>query len=127
MRTFVRAACYAAGHRSPAVYGGTMLTAEENERLTHVGPGTPMGELMRRYWHPIAGSSQLDDEPVMAIRLLGENLVLYRDRGGRPGLLGDHCPHRKASLEYGIPEDEGLRCCYHGWLFDQRGRCLEQP
>src|SRR5437762_14334359 len=84
--------------------GGTMLTAEENERLTHVGPGTPMGELMRRYWHPIAGSSQLDDEPVVGIRLLGEDLVLYRDRGGRLGLLGEHCPHRKASLEYGIPE-----------------------
>ncbi len=104
-----------------------MLTAEENERLTHVGPGSAMGELMRRYWHPIAGSSQLDDEPVMGVRLLGEDLVLYRDRGGRVGLLGDHCPHRKASLEYGIPEDEGLRCCYHGWLFDQQGHCLEQP
>src|SRR5947199_81648 len=67
-----------------------MLTAEENERLTHVGPGTPMGELMRRYWHPIAGSSQLDDEPVTAVRLLGEDLVLYRDRGGRVGLHGDY-------------------------------------
>ena len=104
-----------------------MLTQEENERLCRVGPGTPMGDLMRRYWHPIAGSSELEVESTRRVRVLGEDLALYRDRQGRPGLLGLHCPHRKASLEYGIPEEEGLRCCYHGWLYDREGRCLEQP
>jgi 5,5'-dehydrodivanillate O-demethylase len=95
--------------------------------MTLVGPGTPCGELMRRYWHPIAGVSELEDEPTKAVRLLGEDLVLYRDRSGEYGLLGQHCPHRKASLEYGVPEEHGLRCCYHGWLFDPAGNCLEQP
>jgi 5,5'-dehydrodivanillate O-demethylase len=104
-----------------------LLTEAENERLTRVGTGTPMGELMRRYWHPIAGEAELDENPVKAVRILGEDLVLYRDRGGRLGLLGAQCSHRKASLEYGIPEAEGLRCCYHGWLYDTEGRCLEQP
>ena len=104
-----------------------MLTQEENERLTQVGRGTPMGELMRRYWHPIAGSVELDDEPTKPVRILGENLVLYKDRGGRLGLLGRQCSHRKTSLEYGIPEAEGLRCPYHGWLYDAEGHCLEQP
>ncbi|MEA2642594.1 MAG: 5,5-dehydrodivanillate O-demethylase oxygenase subunit [Chloroflexota bacterium] len=104
-----------------------MLTKEENERLTRVGPGTPMGGLLRRYWYPVAGVAELEDEPTKAVRLLGEDLVLYRDRSGEYGLLGQHCPHRKASLEYGVPEEHGLRCCYHGWLFDPAGNCLEQP
>jgi len=104
-----------------------MLTAEENERLTATAAGTLVGDLLRRYWHPIAGVSQLDEEPVLPIRLLGEDLVLYRDRGGEMGLLGAACPHRKVSLAYGIPEQHGLRCCYHGWLFDCTGQCLEQP
>jgi 5,5'-dehydrodivanillate O-demethylase len=104
-----------------------MLTEEENERLTYVGPGTPMGNLQRRYWHPIAGVAELDEDPVKAVRLLGEDLALFRDRQGRYGLLAEHCPHRKASLTYGIPEENGLRCCYHGWLFDHEGHCLEQP
>ncbi|MCH8351500.1 MAG: Rieske 2Fe-2S domain-containing protein [Chloroflexi bacterium] len=104
-----------------------MLTAEENERLTRVGPGTPMGNLMRRYWQPIAAMSQLEDRATRPIRLLGENLVLYKDRRGRLGLIGDQCPHRKVNMVYGIPEDEGLRCPYHGWLFNHEGRCLEQP
>ena len=83
-----------------------MLTAKQNKILTQVGPGTPVGELMRRYWHPIAGLSELDDEPVLPIRLLDEDLVLYRDRGGRLGLLAAACAHRKISLAYGIPEEE---------------------
>jgi 5,5'-dehydrodivanillate O-demethylase len=104
-----------------------VLTAKQNKTLTQVGPGTPVGELMRRYWHPIAGLSELDGDPVQPVRLLGEDLVLYRDRRGRLGLLAAPCAHRKISLAYGIPEEEGLRCCYHGWLYDAEGRCLEQP
>jgi 5,5'-dehydrodivanillate O-demethylase len=104
-----------------------MLNVRENERLTRVGPGTPMGELMRRYWHPIATTSKLVDEPVRAIKILCESLVLYRDRGGTLGLIQESCPHRRVNLLYGIPEQTGLRCPYHGWLFDETGRCLEQP
>ncbi len=104
-----------------------MLSVRQNQLLTQVGPGTPGGNMLRRYWYPIAGLAELDDDPVKAVRLLGEDLVLYRDRGGRLGLLGALCPHRRVSLEYGFPEQEGLRCCYHGWLFDHEGRCLEQP
>jgi len=104
-----------------------MLTAQENERLTQVGPGTPMGELLRRYWQPIAATSELDNNPVKEIKLLGESLVLYRDRSGQLGLIGDTCPHRRISLLYGIPETDGLRCPYHGWMFDQTGQCIEMP
>ena len=105
-----------------------MLTQELNERLTRVGPGTPGGELMRRYWHPIAGSSSLnDDNPTREVRLLGEDLVLYRDASGTVGLIEPPCPHRKASMAYGIPEVNGLRCPYHGWLFNEKGECVEQP
>ena len=104
-----------------------MLSVEQNDRLTHVGPGTPMGELMRRYWQPIAVLSELNENPTKAIKLLGESLVLYKDRQGRLGLIDEACPHRRVNLIYGIPENEGLRCPYHGWLFDQRGQCLEMP
>ena len=105
-----------------------MLTQEQNDRLTQVGPGSPMGELMRRYWHPVAGSMQLnDDNPTKEVRLLGEDLVLYRDASGTLGLIEPPCPHRKASMAYGIPEAEGLRCAYHGWLFNEKGECVEQP
>src|SRR5688572_27767940 len=104
-----------------------MLSKELNERLTRVGPGTPGGELLRRYWHPIAGTAELDVEPVKKVRLLGEDLVLYRDQSGTLGLIDQRCPHRRVSLEYGIPESEGLRCPYHGWRFNQEGKCLEQP
>ena len=105
-----------------------MLTQEQNDRLTQVGPGTPMGELMRRYWHPIAGSSQLNEEnPTKAVRLLGEDLVLYRDASGTIGLVEPSCPHRKASLLYGIPEQNGIRCCYHGWIMNETGQCVDQP
>ena len=104
-----------------------MLTAEENERLTRVGQGTPMGNLFRRYWHPIAASAQLDENPVKGVRLLGEDLTLFKDKRGILGLIADRCAHRHVKLVYGIPEEDGLRCCYHGWLYDREGRCIEQP
>ena len=104
-----------------------MLSKEMNEMLTRVGAGTPVGELMRRYWHPIAATVELDENPVKKVRLLGEDLVLYRDRSGNLGLIDEPCPHRRVSLEYGIPEEEGLRCPYHGWLFNHEGKCTEQP
>jgi 5,5'-dehydrodivanillate O-demethylase len=104
-----------------------MLTKEQNERLTRVGLGTPMGELLRRYWYPVATVPELDQEPVLAVQLLGEHLALYRTEQGALGLVAERCPHRGASLAYGIPEPGGLRCAYHGWLFDGQGRCLEQP
>ena len=104
-----------------------MLTAEENERLTSVGPGTPMGNLLRRYWHPIAASSQLDENPVKPVRVMGENLILFKDKKGRLGLIADRCAHRHVRLMYGIPEEDGLRCCYHGWMYDRKGQCIEQP
>jgi 5,5'-dehydrodivanillate O-demethylase len=103
------------------------MNAEENERLTRVGPGTPCGELLRRYWHPIAAASQLPEHGTKAIRLLGENLVLYRDRGGSLGLIEPHCAHRGAGLLFGMPDAHGLRCPYHGWLYDETGQCIEQP
>ena len=104
-----------------------MLSAQENEALTKVGPGTPMGELMRRYWHPVAAATELDKRPTKAVRLLGEDLVLYRDRSGTYGLLDRLCAHRRVDLSYGIPEEHGLRCMYHGWMYDETGQCIEQP
>ena len=105
-----------------------MLSREENELLTRTGPGTPCGALLRSYWLPAALSEELPAGGAPHhIRLLGEDLVLFRDDGGQPGLLGLHCPHRGADLSYGRVEDGGLRCIYHGWLFDIRGRCLAQP
>lgn len=104
-----------------------MLSAAENELLTQVGPGTPGGELMRRYWHPIAATAELDDRPTKEVRLLGEDLVLYKDKSGQYGLIDRYCPHRRVNLAYGIPEEHGLRCMYHGWLFDKTGKCTEQP
>jgi phenylpropionate dioxygenase-like ring-hydroxylating dioxygenase large terminal subunit len=94
--------------------------------LAHVGKGTPTGEWFRRHWLAVAVSDDLRDIP-RAVRVLGEDLVVFRDGQGRPGLLGLHCPHRDTSLEYADVEASGLRCCYHGWLFDVDGRCLEQP
>ena len=104
-----------------------MLTVEANDRLTRVGPGTPCGELMRRYWHPVAAVSQMKDRYTMPVRLLGEDLVLYKDRSGTFGLIEPRCPHRRMSLIYGIPLENGIRCPYHGWAFDETGRCIEQP
>jgi phenylpropionate dioxygenase-like ring-hydroxylating dioxygenase large terminal subunit len=97
-----------------------------NKLLTEVGPGTPCGELMRRYWQPIAVSKRVGDLP-QKVRVLGEDLILFRDGKGRPGLVYPRCMHRGTSLFYGRVEAEGIRCCYHGWLFDVEGRCLEQP
>ena len=104
-----------------------MLTTAENEMLTRVGRGTPCGELMRRYWHPIVPTVQLEDDPVRKVRILGEDLVLFRDRSGDLGLIEPRCPHRAMHMAFGIPEEAGLRCPYHGWLFDGTGQCLEQP
>ncbi|MEA2642823.1 MAG: 5,5-dehydrodivanillate O-demethylase oxygenase subunit [Chloroflexota bacterium] len=104
-----------------------MITEEENEILTRVGPGTPCGELMRRYWHPIAVTSELDRNPTKRVRLLCEDLVLYRDRSGTLGLVEPQCAHRRVDLYYGIPEAAGIRCPYHGWLYDESGACTEQP
>ena len=107
-------------------YGRNAIVPEENVRLTHVGAGTPMGELMRRYWHPVCLSSELAELP-RYLRILDEELVAYRDKSGRVGVLGAHCIHRGTSLEYGRIEEHGLRCCYHGWYYDAEGRCLDQP
>jgi len=92
----------------------------------HVGPGTPAGEWFRRYWLAVGTTCELRDIP-QAVRILGEDLVLFRDPEGKIGLLGLHCPHRGTSLEYGDIEDGGIRCPYHGWLFDVHGQCLEMP
>ncbi len=104
-----------------------MLSKEVNDRLTRVGPGTPMGDLLRRYWHPIAAIAELDEKPTKAVRLFGEDLVLFKDLSGDYGLIGRHCPHRNADLSYGYVEKHGLRCNYHGWLFDGGGGCLAMP
>jgi phenylpropionate dioxygenase-like ring-hydroxylating dioxygenase large terminal subunit len=100
---------------------------QSNKLLTEVGPGTPCGELLRRYWHPIAVSAELTSERPKQTRILGEDLVLFRDASGRVGLLYARCAHRGTSLYYGKVEERGLRCCYHGWLYDAEGRCLDQP
>jgi 5,5'-dehydrodivanillate O-demethylase len=104
-----------------------MLSEEMNQALTSVGPGTRMGELLRRYWMPIAGISEFEQRATKPIRLLGEDLVLYKDLSGTFGLIDRHCPHRRADLSHGIPEKNGLRCNYHGWAFDAKGQCVEQP
>jgi 5,5'-dehydrodivanillate O-demethylase oxygenase subunit len=104
-----------------------MLTVEENEQLTRVGPGTPMGNLMRRYWQPLAAVSEMQERWTKRVKLLGEDLVLFKDRQGRFGLIAEFCPHRRASLAYGIPQEDGIRCPYHGWKFDHAGSCIEQP
>lgn len=105
-----------------------MLSQEDNELLTRIGPGTPAGNLLRRYWHPICPASEISDlKPKRRLRVLGEDLVLFRDGKGRIGLVTEHCAHRRASLYYGFVEDDGLRCPYHGWKFDVNGACIEQP
>ena len=106
-----------------------MLSAEENELLTNVGPGTPMGELARRFWTPILLADELpapDCAPVR-VRILGEDLVAFKDSAGRVGVLEPWCPHRGADLFYGRNEDAGLRCVYHGWKFDVEGTCMDIP
>ena len=98
----------------------------EDEELTRVGPGTPCGEYLRRFWQPIVLARELGELP-RRIRILGEDLVVFRDKRGAIGLLELHCPHRGASLEFGLIGDMGIRCCYHGWLFDVDGTILETP
>ena len=98
----------------------------EDPELTHVGPGTPCGEYLRKYWQPVCLSQQLTDVP-LAIRILGEDLVAFRDQSGRLGVMHRHCSHRGTSLEFGIVSERGIRCCYHGWLFDADGTILETP
>jgi len=105
-----------------------MLTKEENELITRVGPGTPAGELLRRYWLPVAMAPELSEEhPTRFVRLLGEDLVLFLDKSGNVGLIQDHCAHRGASMLYGRVEERGISCAYHGWLYDTAGNCLETP
>src|SRR5213594_2366825 len=105
------------------------MQREENEFLTRTGPGTPMGELFRRYWIPAMSADDLpgrDGAPVR-VRLLGEDLVAFRDTSGKIAFIGEHCPHRGASLFLGRNEEYGLRCVYHGWKFDVTGTCLDMP
>lgn len=105
-----------------------MLNAEDNQMITQTGPGTPGGELFRRYWQPVALSEELPKGAApMPVRLMSEDLTLFRDEDGRLGLVDRHCAHRGADLSYGRIEDGGLRCLYHGWLYDVSGNCLEQP
>ena len=112
----------------PIKFGGYHLPKDRpvEELTARVGPGTPCGEYLRRFWHPILLSSQLGKRP-KAIRILGENLVVYRDLSGDIGLLHRHCAHRGASLEFGIISEHGIRCCYHGWMFGNDGTILETP
>ena len=99
---------------------------QEDTELTHTGPGTPCGEYLRRFWQPICFTDELRDLPVR-VRVLGEDLVVFRDFRGAIGLLELHCPHRGTSLEFGLISERGIRCCYHGWLFDVDGVILETP
>src|SRR4051812_20117111 len=106
-----------------------MLTREENELLARTGPGTPLGEMFRRYWVPALQADELpepDGEPIQ-VKLLGESLVAFRDTDGRVGLLEELCCHRGASLWYGRNEQRGLRCIYHGWKYDVQGNCVDMP
>ena len=97
-----------------------------DHELTQVGPGTPGGEYLRRFWQPVAFARDLTSSP-RRVRIMGEDLVVFRDRSGRIGLLHLHCAHRGTSLEFGIPVERGIRCCYHGWVYDVDGCCLETP
>lgn len=104
------------------------MRQEENELLTRVGPGTPGGNLLRRYWHPVAAVAELPaDRPIRKVRILGEDLVVWRDKSGHYGMTAERCPHRGASLAFGRVEQEGIRCPYHGWRFAASGKCLETP
>lgn len=113
-------------HMQP--YGGYYANRipKYDPELTETGPGTPMGEYMRSFWHPVCMSAELDDTPTF-LKILGEELVAFRDKSGRVGLLHAHCAHRGASLEYGRIEERGIRCCYHGMVFDVDGTCLHVP
>src|SRR5262245_633176 len=105
-----------------------MMSVQQNERMTRVGPGTPCGKLLRQYWQPAALTEELSpDRAVVTVRLLGEDLVLFRNDDGKLGLLGRRCPHRGTELAFARCEDGGLRCVFHGWLFGPDGQCLQQP
>ena len=106
-----------------------MLSREENERITRVGPNTPAGRLFRRFWVPACLSSELSekDGAPLRVRLLGEDLVAYRDTAGKVGLVDAYCPHRRAAMFFGRNEESGIRCVYHGWKFDRRGDCTDMP
>ena len=105
-----------------------MLTSEENELLTRTGPGTAMGALLRRYWIPVVQSGEIEaGGRVKRVRLLCEPLIAFRGKSGRPGLIGEFCPHRLASLYFGRVDEDGMSCAYHGWKFAADGRCLEMP
>ncbi|MBP6681794.1 MAG: Rieske 2Fe-2S domain-containing protein [Halioglobus sp.] len=104
-----------------------MLSPAEQDRLTRVGPGTPMGTLLRYYWYPILASVELPAGEAREVRLLGEDLAVFRDPKGRLGLLARHCPHRGVSLGYGVASDDGIACPYHGWTFDRAGACVRMP
>ena len=111
-----------------------MLTREVNELLTRVGPETPAGALLRRYWQPVCLASELtEDSPKKRVKIMDEELVVFRlpsaqgNQGGQYGCVGEHCSHRGTSLFYGFVEPDGIRCAYHGWKYDTSGMCLEQP
>ncbi len=104
-----------------------MITVEENQLLTQTHPGTPCGDMLRRYWQPVALGDELPGGAPLKVKILGEELVLFRDDQDRPGLIGLHCSHRGTDLSYGRIEDGGLRCLYHGWLYDVCGRVIDQP
>ncbi|MGH1492369.1 MAG: Rieske 2Fe-2S domain-containing protein, partial [Acidimicrobiales bacterium] len=101
------------------------MTQEENDQLTQIGPGTPMGGVLRHYWYPVAFTRELEEFPVKQTRLLGEEWAVFKTGDGGYGIVDERCPHRGASLVYGIVEDDGLRCGYHGWKFDTEGTCVE--
>lgn len=102
-----------------------MMTQEENDQLTQVGPGTPMGGVLRHYWYPVCFERELEEFPVKQVRLLGEDFAVFRNGDGDYGIVDDRCPHRGASMAYGIVEKDGLRCGYHGWKYDNEGTCVE--
>jgi 5,5'-dehydrodivanillate O-demethylase oxygenase subunit len=102
------------------------MDVQENELLTRVGPGTPMGELLRRYWWPVGFTQEVKNKPV-PVRILCEDLILFRDLSGKLGLLDRFCAHRRVSLEFGRVEEQGIRCCYHGWKYDHKGQCIDTP
>jgi len=104
-----------------------VLSQEENDRFTRVGPGTIGGKLFRHYWQPIAPKQMLVEKRVMPVRLYGEDLVLFLDEKGQLGLVGERCAHRLVKLECAFVTDKGIRCPYHGWTYDAQGRCVDQP
>jgi len=105
-----------------------MLSPDENELFTCVGPGTPGGELLRRYWQPACYTAEITErDPAINVRIMGEELVVFRFPDGAYGCLEEHCAHRRTSLAYGFVERDGIRCAYHGWKYDRDGRCVDQP